>query len=271
MMHRPVALALLITCGFATAPVLAHDDGRPVALRGVALDQRLGERLPLERAFRDHAGRSVRLGDYFAARPVILTLGYYQCRELCPLTLEGIVRALRALSFSAGRDFDVVSVSFDPKDTAALAAAKREDAVAQYGRSGSAEGWHFLTGDSEAVEALTQAVGFRFTEDGPSGYAHATGIVIATPDGRLARYFYGVEFAPRDLRLGLIEAAARRIGSPIDQLLLFCYRYDPATGQYGLLVLRLLRLAGLATVLALAGLIAVMLRREARAKGREFA
>jgi protein SCO1/2 len=264
---RLAALLLLL----ATVPAYAHDDGRPAALRNVALDQRLGERLPLERKFRDETGKIVRLGDYFGARPVILTLTYYECRELCPLTFDGLVGALRALSFSAGKEFDVLTVSFDPKDTAAMAAAKREDAVARYGRSGAGAGWHFLTGDAAAIHSLTEAVGFRFNEDERNGgYGHATGIIVATPDGRLARYFYGVEFSPRDVRLGLIEAAAGKIGSPIDQLLLFCYRYDPATGKYGLLVLKVLRLAGLATVLALGGFIFVMLRRDA-VKTKELA
>jgi len=266
----PIVFVFLAYCLSPVAFSWAHDEKRPIALRNVALDQRLGERLPLEHKFRDQAGRLVRLGEYFGKRPVILTLAYYQCRELCPLTLDGLVSTLRALSFSAGKEFDVLAVSFDPKDTAALAAAKRDDAVARYGRSDA--GWYFLTGDAAVIHALTEAVGFRFNEDERSGgYGHATGIMVATADGRLARYFYGVEFSPRDLRLGLIEAAAGKIGSPIDQLLLFCYHYDPATGKYGLLVIKLLRLAALGTVLALAGFIFVMLRRDARAKTKEFA
>ena len=264
---------LLVTyCLLPAALSRAHDDGRPLPLRNVALDQRLGERLPLDHEFRDETGRKARLGDYFGKRPVILALAYYECRELCPLTLDGLVSALRAMSFNAGKEFDVLAVSFDPKDTAALASAKRDDAVARYGRPGADAGWHFLTGDAVAIQSLTEAVGFRFNEDERNGgYGHATGIMIATPDGRLARYFYGVEFSPRDLRLGLIEAAAGKIGSPIDQLLLFCYHYDPATGKYSLLVMKLVRLAGLATVLALAWFIFVMLRRDARAKTKEFA
>jgi protein SCO1 len=268
---RLFSLLFFAYCLLPVAFSSAHDDGRPIALRGVALEQRLGERLPLEREFRDETGRTVRLGDYFGKRPVILTLAYYDCQELCPLTLEGLLSALRALSFSAGKEFDVLAVSFDPKDTAALAAAKRDDAVARYGRSDAGAGWHFLTGVDASIHSLTEAAGFRFNEDERNGgFGHATGIMVVTPDGRLARYFYGVEFSPRDVRLGLIEAAAGKIGSPIDQLLLFCYHYDPATGKYGLLVMKLLRVAAVVTVLALAGFIIVMLRRDAQAKPQEW-
>ncbi|MGH7767144.1 MAG: SCO family protein, partial [Candidatus Binatia bacterium] len=224
----------MLTACSLTPTAFAHDDGRPLALRGVAFEQKLGERLPLDLEFRDEAERKVRLGEYFGKRPVILTLAYYECRELCPLTLEGLVSTLRALSFSAGKEFDVVAVSFDARDTAALAAAKRADAIRRYGRAGAGAGWHFLTGDPGAIQSLTEAVGFRYNEERERDrFAHATGVMVATPEGRLARYFYGVEFSPRDVRLGLIEAAAGKIGSPIDRLLLFCYHYDPATGKYG--------------------------------------
>ncbi|MGH7831971.1 MAG: SCO family protein, partial [Candidatus Binatia bacterium] len=180
----------LVLGGFAIS-ASAHE-GRPAALRDVAFEQRLNERLPLEIPFRDETGRAVRLGDYFGARPAVLALVYYRCEDLCPLTLDGLVRSLRALSFDAGREFDVVVISFDPRDTPALAAAKKEETVRRYGRDGASGGWHFLTGGRDAIARLTEAVGFRPTyETERDRYAHATGIVLATPEGRLSRYLYG--------------------------------------------------------------------------------
>lgn len=229
----------------------------------MALDQKVGAEVPLSLRFHDEAGRRVSLGDYFGKRPVILTLVDLRCQDLCPLTLDGLVRALRPLSFEAGKEFEVLAVSFDPQDTPALAAAKKSDLVKQYGRPAAASGWHFLTADRSNIEALTRAVGFRANEQRDQGrYAHATGLIVLTPRGKIARYFYGIEFSPRDLRLGLIEAAGEKIGSPIDQLLLFCYHYDPTTGRYGLLITRVLRLAGILTAVLLGGFILVMLRRE---------
>jgi protein SCO1/2 len=179
------------------------------------------------------------------------------------LLLDGVVRTLRTLSFDIGNQFDVLTVSFDPSDTPALAAAKRSDFLARYGRSQASNAWHFLTGDEDAIHRLTQSVGFNYTYDSKTGeFGHATGIVLVTPEGKTARYYYGIDFSPRDLRLGLIEAAANKIGSPIDQLLLFCYHYDPVTGKYGLIITRSIRLAGILTVLMLAGFIVAMLRRE---------
>jgi protein SCO1/2 len=244
----------------------AHDD-RPQALKDVALEQKLGAQVPLEVAFNDEAGRKVLLRDYFGKRPVILTQVYYRCQDLCPLVLDGLVRTLRALSFSAGNEFDVLTVSFDPHDTAALAAAKKTDFMKRYARPGATAGWHFLTGDEDAIRHLMQAVGFRYNfEAQKDRYAHATGAILITSEGKIARYFYGIEFSPRDLRLGLIEASAGKIGSPIDQLLLFCYHYDPATGKYGLLITNVIRLAGFVTVLVLGTFIFVMLRGERQQK-----
>jgi len=205
----------------------------------------------------------VRLKEYFGRRPVILSLVYYSCEDLCPLVLEGLVRTLRPLTFNIGDQFDVVTLSFDSRDTPALAAAKKSDAVKQYSRPGAGDGWHFLTGDEAAIRRLTEAVGFRYNyESDKDRFGHAAGIILLTPAGNVARYFYGIEFSPRDLRLGLIEASANKIGSPIDQLLLFCYHYDPATGKYSLLITNIIRLAAAATVLALATFIVLMLRRE---------
>jgi protein SCO1/2 len=260
-----VILALIPICA---GVAYAHDNTRPEALREVAFDQRLGAQAPLDLQFRDESGRAVTLADYFGTRPVILNFIYLKCRDLCPLLLDGVVRSLRALSFDAGNQFDVLTVSFDPADTAALAQAKRQDMLGRYGRPSAAGGWHFLTGDEADIHKLTEAVGFRYHYDQQTGeFAHATGIMLLTPAGKVSRYYYGIDFSPRDLRLGLIEAADAQIGTPIDQLLLFCFHYNPVTGKYGLLVSNLIRGAGVLTVLLIAGFVIVMLRRE-RATGR---
>jgi len=252
----------------------AHDNERPAALKDVAFDQKLGAQVPGELEFRDEMGRKVRLGDEFGKRPVLLNFAYYQCEDLCPLMLNGLVKSLRALPFAAGQQFSVLTVSIDPRDTPALAAATRETITKKYSLAVSQDGWRFLTGDAVAIRQLAEAVGFRFNFDSETGrFGHPAGIVLLTSEGRISRYFYGIEFSPRDLRLGLIEASAQRIGSPIDQLLLFCYHYDPASGKYSLLVTRVIRSAGIATVLALSIFIVVMLRREAtgRFKAAKFA
>jgi protein SCO1/2 len=247
----------------AAGPLPAQDNAKPAALRDVAFDQQLNQQVPLDLKFRDEGGKRVRLGDYFGQKPVILSFVYYTCQDLCPLLLDGVVRTLRALSFEAGNQFNVITVSFDAHDSPALAAAKKKDLIGRYGRPGASAGWHFLTGEEAAIEKLTRSVGFHYTYDAHTGeFAHATGIVILTPGGKTARYFYGIEFSPRDLRLGLIEAAANKIGSPIDQLLLFCFHYDPVTGKYGLLITNVIRLAGFATIVILGSFILIMLRRE---------
>lgn len=257
------ALALLTVVAFGRPVPARADSVPPPALGGVGIEQRLDEQVPLDLEFRDETGKPVRLGELFRGRPVILALAYYECPMLCTLVLNGLTSALRALPFDTGAQFDVLTVSFDPRETAALAAAKKETYLADYRRPGAAEGWHFLTGDEAAIRALTQAVGFRYTFDPESGeFAHAAGIMVLTPAGRIARYFYGVEFAPRDLRLALVEAADGRIGSPVDQLLLYCYRYDPSTGRYSAAVMNIVRLAGAATVLGLGSFMLAMWRRE---------
>jgi protein SCO1/2 len=263
---KPALTILFALSFFWAGPLFAHD-GRPAALQNVDLEQKLGAQVPLGAEFRDESGRTVRLQDYFGRRPVILSLVYYSCEDLCPLVLEGLVRSLRPLSFNIGNEFDVLTVSFDARDTPALAAAKKSDAVKQYSRPGPGENWHFLTGDETAIQRLTEAVGFRYNyESDKNRFGHATGIMLLTSAGKVARYFYGIEFSPRDLRLALIEASANKIGSPIDQLLLFCYHYDPATGKYSLLITKMIRLAAVATVLALAAFILVMLRRDRNQK-----
>jgi protein SCO1/2 len=236
---------------------------KPSVLRDVGYDQRLGDSVPLDLTFRDEAGRPVSLRSLFRGRAVVLSLVYYECPMLCTLTLNGLGSALSVLTFDVGKDFDVVTVSFEPKETAALAAAKKKAYLARYRRPGAEEGWHFLTGDAPAIAALTSAVGFRYAWDAETRqYAHPAGLVVLTPDGRIARYMYGVEYAPRDLRLALVEASQRRIGNPVDTVLLYCYRYDPTRGRYAASVLRLVRLGGVVTVLGLAAFVLVSLRRE---------
>ncbi|HSB78091.1 MAG TPA: SCO family protein [Candidatus Methylomirabilis sp.] len=235
----------------------------PAILKDVGFDQRLGQQVPLDLVFRDETGRAVPLGEYVGGKPVILSLVYYNCTTLCPMILDGLVRSLTPVSFDIGKQFAMLTVSFDPRDTPAKAAAKKAEYVRRYHRPGAEEGWHFLTGEEAAIRRLTQAVGFRYIYDEKTDqFAHAAGILMLTPQGKVARYFYGFDFSPRDLRLGLIEAAGNTIGTPIDQVLLYCYHYDPLTGRYGLIAMNTLRLAGLATVLSLGGFILVMLYRE---------
>ena len=226
--------------------------GIPESLRNVGIDQRLNEQVPLDLVFRDETGKAVRLGDYFGRRPVILNLVYFECPMLCTQVLNGLVSSLKVLSFSANQEFDIVTVSFNPQEGSPLAAAKKESYLNRYGRSGASGGWHFLTGHEESIQALTRAVGFRYSFDSQTRqYAHASGIMLLTPQGRVSRYFYGIEYSPRDLRLGLVEASAGKIGNVTDQLLLFCYHYDPHEGKYSAIILNFIRLGGALTLLAL--------------------
>lgn len=227
------------------------------ALDGIGIDQKLNAQAPLNAEFRDEAGRAVRLREYFdGTRPVILTLNYYECPMLCSLELNGLVRTLRQIPFTAGKEFTIVTVSFDPLEKPSLARLKKTAYLDDYGRAGATSGWHFLTGDDGPIRELTEAVGFRYRYDPVSRqYAHASGIVVLTPAGKVARYFYGIEYSPRDLRLALVDASAGAIGSPVDQVLLLCYQYNPATGKYAVFVTKSLRIGGLLTVIALAGFI----------------
>ena len=263
---KAIALSVLI---LAFASGMWADDSRPAALRGVGIDQRLNEQVPLDLMFRDETGKSVRLGDYFGNKPVILALVYYRCPMLCTLTLNGLVRTMRVMPFDVGDQYAVVTVSFDPHETPALAAAKKGEYLAHYARPGGAAGWHFLTGEESSIRRLTEAVGFHYNYDPQSGqYAHTTGLVVVTPQGKIARYFYGVEVSPRDLRLSLVEASANKIGSRVDEILLFCFHYDPATGKYGWEIVRIIQFAGAVTVLVLGSFIAVMLLRERESRLR---
>src|SRR5882672_875306 len=232
-------------------------------LKTVGVDQRLDQQVPLDLQFRDETGRSVRLGDYFGKRPIILNLAYYGCTMLCGEVQSGIIGSLRALQFNPSTDFDIVTVSFDPKETPEQAAAKKKSLLLRYHRPGAEQGWHFLTGDQRNIEALTKSVGFDYQYDPAlNQWAHAAAIMVLTPQGKISKYFYGVEFAPKDLRFGLIEASENKIGTVVDQLLLYCYHYNPATGKYGAVIMNVLRLAGAATVLILGGFVLIMFRRD---------
>lgn len=236
---------------------------QPDILKKIGIDQRLGEQAPLDLEFYDEAGNTVPLQQYFGEKPVILALVYYNCPMLCNLVLNGLTKNLKPLSFSAGEEFDIISLSFDHRETPALAAEKKKNYLKDYDRASAASGWHFLTGDSVNISRLAEAVGFRYQYDPVTKeYAHAGGIMVLTPQGKLARYFYGVDYPSRDLRLSLVEASENKIGSPVDQLLLYCYHYDPRTGKYGLVIMNVLRLAGIATVLVLVAFVIVMLRRD---------
>jgi len=233
--------------------------GLPPVLKKVGIDQKLHEQLPLDAVFKDEQGREVRLGQYFKGKPVVLSLVYYTCPMLCNQILNGMLSSFRQISFNAGEEFEVVNVSFDPKDTPEIAAAKKETYIKAYNRAGGEAAWHFLTGDEANVKRLADAVGFRYLWDEQTKqFAHASGIMIATPDGKLARYFYGVEYPPRDLRLGLVEASHNKIGTPVDTLMLYCYHYDPSTGKYGAVVMNIMRVAGVITVGLMVGLFFVL-------------
>ncbi len=234
-------------------------------LSGVGLEQHLNQQLPLDLPLVDETGRAVRLGDYFAQRPVILVFAYYRCPMLCTQVLNGMLKASQAMPLELGQDYQIVTVSIDEREGPELAAAKKDRYVRAYRRAGAAEGWHFLVGSRESVEQLTAAVGYRYRYDAASDqFAHPSGIIVATPQGRLAQYFYGIDYPPGHLRLSLVESAAGQIGSVVDQVLLLCYHYDPKTGKYGLAIANIVRAAGSLTVLALGSFIGLMLRQERR-------
>jgi protein SCO1/2 len=240
----------------------------PGVLQEVGFDQKLGDAIPLDLAFKDEAGKDVKLGDYFGSKPVVLSLVYYQCPMLCTLSLNGLAGALEVLSFVPGQEFEVVTVSFDPKEGPVLAAAKKNASMTRYKRPGADKGWHFLTGSKESVDRLTKAVGFRYVWDAETKqFAHPAGILVATPEGRIANYLFGVEYSPKDLRLALVDAAGGKIGNAVDQVLLYCYQYNPQAGRYSASILNLVRVAGLLTVVALGGFIlAATMRRRGRAR-----
>lgn len=235
-------------------------------LNEIGIEQKLGDPVPKDLIFKDSNGVEVRLGDYLGEKPVLLSFVYFECPMLCPMTLGGLLKSLRAINFDVGQEFEILTVSIAPEDTPAQAREKKDQYVADYGRPGAEQGWHFLTGEFESIQALTAAAGFRYAKDEETGqYAHASGIMILTPEGRLTRYLYGLEFSARDLRLALVEASKGRIGTPVDRILLYCYHYDPETGEYSLTIMNGLRVAGVATVAALVGFLFLALRRERHA------
>jgi protein SCO1/2 len=238
----------------------------PGVLAEVRFEQRLNEMLPLETRFKDEEGRDVRLAEYFGTKkPVVLAFVYYECPMLCTQVLNGLTSSLAALDETVGREFDVVAISFDARETPALANGKKKSHLDRYKRPESASGWHFLTGDEAAITAVTGAAGFKFAwDDKTQQFAHPSGIVVVTPEGRISRYFFGIDFAPRDVKFALVESSAGHIGNAIDQLLLYCYHYDPTTGSYGFVAMGAVRVGGAVTVLALVGFVLVSLRREQR-------
>jgi protein SCO1/2 len=273
-------IAALIVCAFAAAAEAQMggstsagykreaglpSSAMPPALREIGFDQNIGGRLPLDVQVRDEDGRSVAIGSYFGRRPVVLVFAYYSCPMLCAQVINGLASALDVLSLEPGRDLEVVAVSFDPRDTPGAAAAKKAGYLERYARRGAPASSHFLTADQPAIDRLTRAAGFRYAWDSQTQqFAHPSGVIVLTPDGRLARYMFGIEYGPRDLRLALVEASAGNVGSAVDSLLLYCYHYDPMTGRYGLQVMRALRIAGAGTVVALGSFVFFMVRREKR-------
>jgi protein SCO1/2 len=242
--------------------------GRPEILRNVGIEQRLNSQLPFDAAFLDDTGKSVHLGDYFAGgKPVVLAFVYYQCPMLCNLELDGLFSSLKKISLNPGADYEVVAISFDARENPTLAAAKKATYLKSFGRPASANGIHFLSGKEHDIQLATEAAGFHYNWDSrQQQFAHASGIMIATPQGRLARYFYGIHYIERDVRLGLVEASDDKIGSPADEILLFCYHYDPTTGKYGLFIVNLLRVTGISTFVGLMSWIIIMLRRDKSGK-----
>lgn len=263
MIAKAAVPVFVVAIALIAVPLRAQQQGAPAILREVSITQRLNQQIPPEIVFRDENGTAVHLGDFFGKKPIVLSLVYFDCPALCTEVLNGELRTMKAISLNLGRDFDAVTISFEPKDTPSLAKAKRDVYAGQYGRPGAAENWHFLTGEQQSIDALTQAVGFHYAYDSSARqYAHAAAIMVLTPDGRMARYFYGVQYPARDFRLGLVEASQGKIGTPTDRAMLYCFQYDPMTGKYGLVVMNVVRAGGLLTVLALGIFMWVMFRRE---------
>jgi len=234
---------------------------RPPYLQNVGIEQHLDAQVPAGLTFVDDAGRPVKLGDYFGKKPLILNLVYYNCTMLCGEALAGLSASMKMIKFDVGNEFDVVTVSFNPKETPEIAAAKKLEYLKRYGRPNAASGWHFLTGPADSINALTKAVGFQYQYDATKNqYAHATAIMVLTPQGRISRYFYGVDFPPKDLRMGLVEASQGKIGNAVDQVLLYCYHYDPAAGKYGAVVSNMLKLGAGLTIFLVGGLLFILIR-----------
>ncbi len=239
-------------------------NGLPSMLQKVGIDQKLNSQLPLDAEFKDENGNAVNLGDYFSkGKPVVLALVYYECPMLCNEVLNGLTGSLKGISFDAGKDFDVVAISFDARENERVDLTKNKKAsyMARYGRAGAEKGWHFLTGEQSEIDKVTQAVGFNYQYDEKSNqFAHAGGIMVVTPEGKLSRYLYGIDYSPKDLKFSLMDSAQNKIGNPVEQLYLYCFHYDPASGKYGLAILSVLRLLAVATLLGIGGLLIVFWR-----------
>ena len=262
-----IAALLLATCTLRAQTIPGNVGPTaatmPAALQNVGFEPPLNGQMPLDLAFRDEAGRNVQLREYFGQKPVVLAFVYYGCPMLCDQVEQGVVGVLRMLSFNPGRDYEVVFVSFDSRETPQMAAEKKKKALARFRRPETDSGWHFLTGSQESIDAATKAANFRFSFDAKSSlFAHASGVMVLTSDGRISRYFYGVEYPGRDMRLGLVDASAGRIGTPIDHVLLYCYHYDPSSARYSASILKIIRLGGVLTILCIIGGILIFRRRE---------
>jgi protein SCO1 len=279
MKHALIPMALLLMVGGLAPGAAAQYNGVPTPgmmtpagitpneLKKVSFGQNLGVQVPLDLPFRDEAGRAVHLSQYFTGRPVILALVYYECPMLCVQALNGLVRSLKVLALEPGRDYAIVTVSFNPAETPAEAAAKKDEYIKRFDRPGAAGAWHFLTGPESSIRVLTETVGFHYVYDAATKqFAHPTGMIVLTPDGKTSKYIYGIDYGPRDLRLALVEASDNKIGTPVDRLLLYCYHYDPTTGKYGLVLMNVLRLAGVLTVALIAGFVLLMWRHESRVR-----
>jgi protein SCO1/2 len=247
----------------AFVPFLEAQYPRPTITKGVGIEQKLNSQVPLDLVFRDEAGQAVPLRQYFGDKPVVIELVYFSCPSVCPLSLHESVTSLRRVPLEPGRDYDVVVVSFDPSDTAAVARQKKDSYAKEFGRTSFQSGWHFLTGTQDSISRLASSVGYRYRwDESTHQFIHAVGIVVATPEGKLSRYFYGIQYSPPDLRMALVEAARHRIGSPVDYVLLFCFHWDATQGKYTVAIVNLLKVAGCLTVLLLAGLLFMLMRND---------
>ena len=281
MRHGLVPVTLVLVLAALARPAAAQYNGVPTSgmmtkggmpagitpneLKKVSFDQKLGVQVPLDLPFRDETGRAVQLSQYFTGRPVILALVYYECPMLCTQALNGLVKSLKVLALEPGRDYVIVTVSFNPSETPAQAAAKKDEYLQRLAKPGAADAWHFLTGNEASIRLLTDTVGFHYVYDPETKqYAHPTGMIVLTPEGKMSKYVYGIDYGPRDLRLALVEASDHKVGTPVDRLLLYCYHYDPTTGKYGLVLLNVLRLGGVLTVVLIGGFILLMRRQEKR-------
>ena len=270
---RSLVLLLLASTAFGQAMskgiMSPPANVRTPHLQNVGIEQHLDGQVPADLTFTDDTGRPVKLGDYFGTKPLILNLVYYNCTMLCGEALAGLSGSMKMVKFDVGNQFDVITVSFNPRETPAIAAEKKQEYLKRYGRPGAASGWHFLTGSADSINALTKAVGFQYQYDPKiNQYAHATAIMVLTPQGRISRYFYGVDYPPKDLRMGLVEASQGKIGNAVDQVLLYCYHYDPETGKYGAVINNILRLGAGLTILLLGGLLFILFRLDKAATRR---